>query len=569
MTEPFPENSADSTAEALDVQASPERPATPAGAPTATPAQPPLAAAPEWGRVPENDEDGWEKLSAKNLLLGPVEALKAMIIPFGAVLIGTSSLGSLWMALAAAGVAVLGAAIGLIPWWTNRFRITDRQLQYRHGVVSSNINTAPLERIRSVDLEAKLLHRLLGLRTVQIGTGVDDDRISLNGLDAARAEELRSYLLDRRRTTASAPAVAPAAGDTSSSVDVDPMLVASPAPEVPAAPERLLATIDWTWLRFAPFDLTRLAVIAAAFGVIAQVAGDGLLPESWWRDLDDRGRALADLGLTLVAIGAIVIALLAWIIVAVIGFVLQWWGLRLTSSRGSLHMTHGLLSTRSVSVEEKRVRGVEMDEPLLLRPARGANLHTLATGMGSDGLTRILPQAPVTVVRRVGSDVLGADDALTMALVRHSAAARRRSHLRQARPTLYLALLGGAVHLGLERFTDWDLALWALLVPAAVWLLMAPVRAELAFAHLGHALTGTHLVVGSGTTTRTRTALEIDGIIGWAVERSWFQRRVGLCTLVATTAAGNEQVTLLDVEESVALALMASATPESVLPFAA
>ena len=42
-----------------------------------------------------------------------------------------------------------------------------------------------------------------------------------------------------------------------------------------ADPETVLARIDWSWLRFAPFSLSRLAVVAGAIGVLSQF-GDSL-----------------------------------------------------------------------------------------------------------------------------------------------------------------------------------------------------------------------------------------------------------------------------------------------------
>ena len=58
-----------------------------------------------------------------------------------------------------------------------------------------------------------------------------------------------------------------------------------------------------------------------------------------------------------------------------------------------------------------------------------------------------------------------------------------------------------------------------------------------------------------------RTVLETDGIIGWVVSQSWWQRRVGLVDLTATTAAGTERVLVRDVRLDVAVALADRATP--------
>ena len=99
--------------------------------------------------------------------------------------------------------------------------------------------------------------------------------------------------------------------------------------------------------------------------------------------------------------------------------------------------------------------------------------------------------------------------------------------------------------------------------------------AEQSYRHLGHALThrpdGTpwHVVMGSGGYDRVRTVLETEGVIGWVVRQSFFQRRLGLATLVATTAAGPESVELRDVPLPEALRLADAATPGLLTPFRA
>ena len=59
---------------------------------------------------------------------------------------------------------------------------------------------------------------------------------------------------------------------------------------------------------------------------------------------------------------------------------------------------------------------------------------------------------------------------------------------------------------------------------------------------LGHALVEGWLVARSGSLTRRRELLATDAVIGWNVQRTWFQRRAGLVTLVATTAGGRQSV---------------------------
>jgi putative membrane protein len=71
--------------------------------------------------------------------------------------------------------------------------------------------------------------------------------------------------------------------------------------------------------------------------------------------------------------------------------------------------------------------------------------------------------------------------------------------------------------------------------------------AEDRFRGLGHALVPGWLVGRSGSLDRKRFVLATDGIIGWTIRRSYFQRRAGLATLIATTAAGRHRYEIPDI----------------------
>jgi putative membrane protein len=61
--------------------------------------------------------------------------------------------------------------------------------------------------------------------------------------------------------------------------------------------------------------------------------------------------------------------------------------------------------------------------------------------------------------------------------------------------------------------------------------------------------------------------LQRDGVIGWVLRQSPLQRRVGIATLVATTAAGSERIVIVDIPVPAAISLMASTTPTLAVPF--
>jgi putative membrane protein len=522
-------------------------------------------------------DDGWLRLDPRVLLTDPVKVLKQVAVPAVIALVGIGS-GDRDFPWWAVPLVVVGAVLaGAVPWLTTRYRVTDTQFEQRRGLLNRQHLTAPLDRVRSVDLEASLLHRLLGLTKVQVGTGVDDTRITLDAVSPAAAADLRHQLLGARARVPGVPgpqqeepSAAPPAGPGPEQVQpgtTQPGTRQPPTYPVSVPPvttqhettqhETTLARIDWSWLRFAPFSLSRLVVVAAALGAVGQFADE--LPVL---DAESVGAAwhwVLGFALPLVAVTVVVGALLAWVVVSVTGYVVQWWDLQLTRGDGSVHLRSGLFTTRSVTVEEKRIRGVELSEPLLLRWVGGAELATLATGV-QHGVTKVLPPCPLPVARGVGAVLLEDDHPVTAPLaarlVAHGPRARRRCHVRSQWPTLALT----AASVAAAATLDW-IGWW---VPVAVALVTGAVGvgvAEAAYSHLGHALTGRHLVAGKAELTRVRTVLETDGIIGWVVRESWWQRRVGLATLVATTAAGAERVAVTDVPRGTALALAATATP--------
>jgi putative membrane protein len=87
------------------------------------------------------------------------------------------------------------------------------------------------------------------------------------------------------------------------------------------------------------------------------------------------------------------------------------------------------------------------------------------------------------------------------------------------------------------------------------------------YRNLGHALTPRYLVSRLGSLDRRTVAIQRDGIIGWKIRKSVFQRRVGLLTLTATIAAGRGAYHVLDVTESDGLRLADETVPGLLAPF--
>ena len=248
------------------------------------------------------------------------------------------------------------------------------------------------------------------------------------------------------------------------------------------------------------------------------------------------------------------------------GYVVTNWGFRLTRlrpSRGGAatwHLTRGLFTTRETTLDDDRVAGVNLSEALGLRLARGARLSAIVTGLDrrQQGSSSLVPPAPLQVVERVAREVLDTPEPVDTALVAHGPRAARRRWTRALLPALVIAVACVAAVLA-------DGPSWLL-----VGLVALPIAALLAWDRtrsLGHALVVGHLVARSGSVVRRRQILEVDHVIGWNLRATWFQRRAGLTTLVATMAGGNQSVEVLDVPEHEAVRVAHEALPDLVAQF--
>jgi putative membrane protein len=104
------------------------------------------------------------------------------------------------------------------------------------------------------------------------------------------------------------------------------------------------------------------------------------------------------------------------------------------------------------------------------------------------------------------------------------------------------------------------------LLGAAPLVAAVPLAAD-RYRRLGHGLLGHWFVTSRNTLRGRRDVLDTEGIIGWSLGQSFFQRRAGLTNLTATTSAGKQAYGVYDVPETAALALVRAADPGLIEPF--
>ena len=416
------------------------------------------------------------------------------------------------------------SAIVVLEWRRFTYRIEAGRLVIERGVVRHTTRVVPLDRIRGVELRAPWLHRVLGLVRVDVeaAAGGGGAELSLAAVAADEGERLRGApARGRARRGAEeggAPRTRALRGD-------------SPSARRRRAHERA-------------HILTPLAVI----GVIANFADD--LPGGYVERLLESAadRAPTDvLGVSLAASS------------------------RRSCSRRSSRRPGSLLDGLGLRARRRR-RAADRapgaaDEP---RRRDRSRARARARPPRLSAPPRVRSRGPVRRRRRDRRGEGGPDGARAGDRVARGARARRASSTRRRDPTrrssgtrarrarrrVVRAVarargarrrraggrlgLGGAALLGCSR---------ALGIPLGLD----------RYRQLGHGFDGRRVAVREGSLTRRWTSLDPGAVVSYAVERSPFQARSGLCTVVLHLGQGAGTRRVLDCSEEQAAALLARA----------
>ena len=482
-------------------------------------------------------EQPWRRLSIRVIHLGLVRLVLSSITGVAGIALRDDPV---WPLVIGAVVGLLRALADLKRWQSTRYRISGQRVEMRTGWFARKHRIVARDRIRSVDSSAKLLPRLLGLRTVHIGSGEATDSFRLDALDRRHAAVVQRELMPGHGGTAP---------DTTSDTAPDTALT--------AASEELVTGLRRSWILLNSMSVCAVfAVAGPLFALYWPLKALGFDLLELGRDLfgwDTRGLA-ANIGLLLL------IGYPLGFAASAVAFAVENGRFRLTRTGTApdtaLVTSKGLLSTRTVQRSDARIRGIAFAEPLVLRWLRVVTTGLLLTGRGGTGEGSggaILPRLRRDEAREIAARILpdGARP-LEAPLRRHPRGALTR---RLGWAVLYPALLSGVLALftvsGALPGRVWPLPL--LLVPVTVSL------AVVAYRSLGHTVTGDYLVVRRGALTRDTVAVQQRAVIGWTVEQTIFQRWGGRASVGVATSAGDH--TASDVSVDQALALITEATP--------
>jgi putative membrane protein len=454
------------------------------------------------------------------LLVHPVhEVLRQIPLLIGSVVLGSATGSPVWTLFG----LVLIVGYGMARWFTTTYRIDTEEVQLRTGVLERKVLSVPRNRIRSVSTDARLLHRLLGLTVLRVSTGQQakrDGAFALDAVEAAQVPRLRAILL------------ADSAGAEAS------------------APGRELARWRLSWLRYSPLSFTGLAMILAAAGLVYQAGAGAALQNSRIArsGLDTAQRFGVVASVVVVAVAVVVLSA----VLSVLRSLVTYGNLVLRRDADLLHLEHGLLRVREHTFDMRRLRGGTLREPLLVRLIGGARLDAVMTGVGAREASLLLPACPRATAEAVLSELIARPDVVAGPLCAHGAVATRRRWTRAlALPALVLVAM-----VGLDPWTPvWLWPVWAVLAVCCALLAFDRSRA------LGHRVDAQWLVARAGSMDRRRDCIAAAGIIGWTVRQTLLQRRAGVATLTAATAAGVKGYRVIDVPAGLAWSIAAAASP--------
>ncbi|KAB1663574.1 PH domain-containing protein [Pseudoclavibacter sp. CFCC 13611] len=564
-------------------------------------------------------EPEWHRLNPRTALVGVVNLLlRGVPVAIAAIVLKNAGDGFPFALVALMVGLLLQPVSYLVRYATFRYRFTEREFEVTSGLLSRTRHRVPLERIRTVEIESRLLHRLLRVSVVNIATGEAkaDQRIKLDAVDQHHAETLRSLLL-RQRAPKDAQIV-PAGGwpdatgrpETSHSEpghpstlqrSVDERGVSNTARDDVETP---IIALRGRWAFYEIFTVRTLTIPLILFGAFWQLVENfNLLSGEQIEGLYTSAQR-AFVGLALAA-PLVVAVLVLMSLGAITLFFVNWWGFTLVRSGHRFVSRRGLLTTKTSAVDARRIRGITMSDSIVMRLVRGVQLVPITTGLGGLGTSsgtgggpasndaRLLPTVGRTEAHTLAEILLGdcdggCDDGRIAELPggsmptdaqlfrrgwlnQHPLVALRRRLIRLWLWDLVLAAVCAAFVFGL----GWSASLlWA---PAA----LAVLHIGVAFGdyrQLGHRLIGVDdrgasvgtvmrptICVRQGFVLRKVHLLQLRGVCGVAVDQSWLQRRAGVATVILSTAAGEHAYRVRDCSERQAAEILRAAAGDEAL----
>ena len=506
----------------------------------------------------------------------------------------------------------VGAVSAIVGWRTRTWELTDGSIVLHGGVVNRRDLQVPYEHIHTVNMSSTLLERVFGLMTLDLDTGAagsEGELTRIKGLKAGMAHALREELFRRkaraleslradapgtaadRRTTCAVGEGADAAArpngigparcpDSPMGADATPSAHPSPASAArdaassstgcaPSDPQPIARhTLSTGQLILASATEARVAAQTFAF-VILLAQGANFLQESRLVNLNDAAHDIAALpAAVLVAIAAslLLVSLMAGVVISFVTSLVRYAGYRADRYEDRVVVERGLLGRTSHTVAIERIQSIEIRRGLLRQAIGYAEVRAIVvSGAGSadesstsDGIV-LHPFLRIRDVEAFLGDIAPAYAGMLEGIRTNGLppVAARRLVTRTLLKLVLLLAVFSAAHILADLLIPEPLAdglllagVDALLIALAVVLTVRmTVNAVLRFrdSRIGH--DARRLAVVKGGILRVSTFVRRPHLQHAAVSSTPFQRRVGVATFRARTAASGD-IALADITEA-------------------
>lgn len=408
----------------------------------------------------------------------------------------------------------------LTHYLTLRYRLHDRRLELRSGLLHRQARIIAPKRIQNIELVRNPLHRLSGLVELRIETAGDASTEGLlSALDVAEAERLRAALRSEPGP------LAPAAGDVPT---------AEPAASAPEEP---------VWLGNSPVELFAYGLTRRTMGTAAVLSA--LFYQSMNVSSPDEAEQVArSLGPAAMA-GAVLLAFVGSFVLSVGQVLLKHFRFRLLLPPERLVTEEGLFTRRRVEIPLRKVQLVRADEPLLRRVMGYGTVQIETAGMGiSEGQLRqaeaelpMVEQDRLAELARRAIPHLDVDPWATRLSPPHPRALWRAS-VRRALSGLVLGGVVGAL--------AWPWGAAALLVIPPLGVLVA----WLDWRRQGWTVTPTVIVARRGFFNRQTWIVARDKVQSVQLGQSPMMRWHGLCAVVIRAAGSDVALPELGLDQA-------------------
>ncbi len=437
------------------------------------------------------------------------------------------------------GIAILYGAVTLpliyLQYHRFRYWITPNELVIHSGVFTRRRRNIPVERIQNIEMERKLLPRLLGTASVKVFTaGSSAAEGVLEYVSVAEADRIREVIrsfqkqkaqdktesiasTDPRedRVSAGRNAVASRVGEAAATVSSNEQYAQQPL---------ISMTLDRVLLSgMFRFSLLYIAII---FSFLQFIEPD---PELL-AEMLTRGRfgawaeSISDSPWLAGVVAAAAAALLSWISGILVNLN-KYYGFRLWLEVDKLHKRHGLLTLAEATIPLKKVQAlICRSNPLMARFGWWImELQTMGLNVRESGYQIAAPFSQESEIGELSTRILPVSWPKRLSKV---------SRLTIRRMTVRYSLVLGALTLAVAAF--WHPGLYALALFPVV-----PLWAWLNYRHHGYLMTEDALVIRRGVIRRMIWYIPISKMHVFYSAQSIFQRRLRLKTVYVDTAGAS------------------------------